>query len=105
MHPKSNSYYAVIFTSVRKDGDLGYSEMSEKMEAMCREQPGFLGMDHARNDIGLTICYWESLESIANWKNNAEHLVAQRLGYEKWYSFYNVKVCKVEKEYEWGTRS
>lgn len=93
-------YYAVIFTSLRSEADEGYSEMAGLMEEMCRQQPGFLGMDHARNEIGITVCYWQTLEDIANWKNNATHKEAQRLGIEKWYKNYNVKICKVEREYE-----
>ena len=93
-------YYAVIFTSIRTEGDNGYAEMSDKLEAMVKGWPGFLGLDHARNEKGITICYWDSLESIASWKKDAIHLEAQKLGYEKWYQFYNVKICKVEKEYE-----
>lgn len=94
-------YYAVIFTSKRNAGDNGYSDMAERMETLCKDQPGFLGMDHARNEIGITISYWKTLDDIKAWKANAEHLEAQRLGYEKWYSFYNVKICKVEREYGW----
>lgn len=75
--------------------------MAERMEALCKDQPGFLGMDHARNEIGITISYWKTLDDIKAWKAHTEHLEAQRLGYEKWYSFYNVKICKVEREYGW----
>jgi len=93
------TYYAVIFTSVRTDGDNGYGEMSERMEELVRKQPWFLGMEAARNEVGITVCYWESLESILNWKQNLEHQHAQKLGYEKWYTSYNVKICKVKNEY------
>jgi heme-degrading monooxygenase HmoA len=98
-------YYAVIFTSVRTDGDNGYGEMSDRMEALCRDQPGFLGMDHARNEIGITICYWKTLDDIHAWKQNMEHKEAQRLGYEKWYLKYNIKVCKVERDFGWERKT
>lgn len=91
--------YAVIFISKRTEGDNGYNAMSDRMEELCRQQPGFLGMDHARSEIGITVCYWDSLEAIANWKANTEHITAQKLGYEKWYNRYEVKICKVEREY------
>ncbi len=100
IHP--TPYYAVIFTSKRTEGDNGYGETSDRMEELCRNSPGFLGMEHARNELGITICYWDTLENIALWKANTEHQEAQRMGYEKWYSYYNVRVCKVEKEYGWG---
>ncbi|WP_431107848.1 antibiotic biosynthesis monooxygenase family protein [Winogradskyella poriferorum] len=94
-------YYAVIFTSTQTDDTEGYSEMAEKMETLARQQEGFIGIESARNTIGITVSYWKSLEAIKNWKANTEHLFAQQKGREKWYSWYNVKICKVEREYEY----
>ena len=95
-------YYAVIFTS-KQTGDLkGYTKMSDYMVALAKEQPGFLKVDSARQSVGITISYWESLEAISSWKQNAEHVLAQKLGKQKWYSWYNVRICKVEREYEFN---
>ncbi len=93
-------YYVVIFTSTQTDNTEGYSEMAEKMETLARQQDGFIGIESARNTIGITVSYWESLEAIKNWKANTEHLFAQQKGREQWYNWYNVKICKVEREYE-----
>ena len=92
-------YYAVIFTSLRTSDDEGYSTTSERMLELAKQQPGFLGIESARNEIGITVSYWESLEAIRNWKQNTEHLFAQKQGREKWYEHYKVRVCKVEREY------
>jgi heme-degrading monooxygenase HmoA len=92
-------YYAVIFSSHRTAGDKGYAEMTERMIELASEQPGFLGMESAREQLGITVSYWESLEAISNWKKNAEHLEAQRLGREQWYSGFRVRVARVEREY------
>jgi heme-degrading monooxygenase HmoA len=92
-------YYAVIFTSVRTTGDNGYSQMAEKMIALASEQPGFLGVEFARADIGITISYWSDLDSINHWKANIEHQHAQKLGREQWYSFVKVRISKVERDY------
>ncbi len=89
-------YYAVIFTSLRTDVENGYDETSQKMEELAKKQPGFLGMDSARNEVGITISYWNSLDAIKNWKQNLDHQVAQKIGKEKWYSSYHVRICKVE---------
>lgn len=94
-----SSYYAVIFTSVQTENIEGYSEMAELMEILARQQPGFLGIESARNQMGITVSYWQSLESIKNWKANVDHLVAQKNGREQWYSYYKVRICKVEREY------
>ncbi len=102
MNKTSKPYYAVIFTSTQKEDIEGYAEMANKMEALAKTQDGFLGMDSARNEVGITVSYWESLEAIKNWKQHTEHLVAQQKGRQDWYSWYNVKICKVEREYEFG---
>lgn len=88
-------YYAVIFSSHRTDGDNGYAEMAE----LAARQPGYLGMESAREDLGITVSYWDSLEAIRNWKQNAEHQEAQRLGHQQWYSSFRVRIAKVEREY------
>jgi heme-degrading monooxygenase HmoA len=93
-------YYAVIFTSLRTDGDNGYSTMSDEMVALAQQQPGFLGVESARNEVGITISYWQSLEDIKNWKANTRHLSAQKQGRDKWYENYKVRICKVERDYE-----
>ena len=54
-------YYAVIFTSLRTDGDRGYGAMSERMLELAAQQEGFLGVESARDDIGITVSYWTSL--------------------------------------------
>lgn len=92
-------YYAVIFSNHRTEGDNGYAEMAGRMAELAKSQPGYLGMESVREDLGITVSYWESLESIANWKKNTEHLEAQRLGHQKWYSTFRVRVAKVEREY------
>lgn len=92
-------YYAVIFTSLRTDTADGYGEMAEAMVELAKTQPGFLGVESARNELGITVSYWESLEAIKNWKQNSDHLLAQRYGREKWYSHYKTRICKVERDY------
>ncbi|MFC0334437.1 antibiotic biosynthesis monooxygenase family protein [Paenibacillus sepulcri] len=102
MVPETNgSYYAVIFSSERTEGDNGYSIMADKMEQMAGWQPGFIGVESVRDSsgAGITISYWESLEAIRNWKQNPAHLAAQEKGKQEWYQNYKVKICKVEREY------
>jgi len=92
-------YYAVIFTSRRNDGDNGYGKMVGKMVELASVQPGFLGVDSAREDVGITVSYWADVESIKAWKSNVEHLKAQKKGREEWYSEFRVRISKVEREY------
>ena len=92
-------YYAVIFTSLRTDGDRGYAAMSERMLELAAQQEGLLGVESAREDLGITVSYWDSLDVIRRWKANIDHREAQRLGRDRWYSAYRVRITKVEREY------
>lgn len=92
-------YYAVIFTSIRTSGDNGYGETADRLVELVDHQPGFLGVESVREgDHGITVSYWDSLESIEAWRNNPEHLEARAKGREIWYSGYRLRVAKVEKE-------
>lgn len=99
---KFKPYFAVIFTSTHNYSIEGYYEMAKKIESLAKPQKGFLGIDSARNEVGITVSYWESLEDIKNWKLNSEHLFAQKFGKQKWYSWYNVRICRVEREYDFN---
>lgn len=92
-------YYAVIFTSERTDVDEGYAAMAERMLALARTQPGFLGVESARDGVGITVSYWRDLESIRHWKGDLEHREAQRLGREQWYRTFKTRIARVERDY------
>jgi heme-degrading monooxygenase HmoA len=93
-------YYAVIFTSIRTEGNQdGYGAMADKMEELANEQDGFLGIESARNEVGITVSYWRDLDSIKQWKENPKHLLAQQLGKKEWYTAFDLRICKVEKAY------
>jgi heme-degrading monooxygenase HmoA len=92
-------YYAVIFTSIRTDGDNGYAETAEKMLELAKQQDGFLGIETARNEIGVTVSYWRDLKSIKNWKENAEHAIAREKGRDEWYESFKTRIAKVERDY------
>ncbi len=91
-------YYAVIFTSVRTDVDNGYGEIAKHMVELAAQQSGFLGIESARQDIGITVSYWSSLEAIKAWKENLDHRQAQSRA-KDWYAKFRVRVCRVEREY------
>lgn len=92
-------YYAVIFTSIRTEEDNGYEEMAIKMVELASQQPGFLGIESARNEIGITVSYWESLEAIRQWRDHLEHTLARNKGRENWYQSFKTRICKVERDY------
>ncbi len=92
-------YYAVIFTSLQSDQLEGYGETAEAMLSLATEQPGFLGIEAAREGVGITVSYWRDLQSIRNWKQQADHREAQRRGRSDWYRAYTTRIAKVERDY------
>jgi len=93
-------YFAVIFTSVRTPDDAsGYGEMSEVMLRLAAEQRGYLGVESAREEVGITVSYWRDLDSIREWKRHADHLIAQRTGRTTWYEAYTTRIARVERDY------
>lgn len=92
-------YFAVIFTSQRTAGDYGYDAMADRMVELATKQPGFLGVESARDasGFGITVSYWSSLEAIAAWRAHAEHRVAQETGRKQWYAHFKTRVARVER--------
>lgn len=97
----SSGYYAVIFSSLRREPAPGYEAMAEEMLKLASRQAGFLGVESVRGSdgAGITVSYWESEDAIRRWKENAAHLNAQSQGKALWYENYRVRVCRVEREY------
>lgn len=97
-------YYAVIFTSQRVSNDLDYDEMDRQTFIEVQKIQGYIGAESYTdgNDRHVTIAYFLTEKAILDWRSNPLHMKAQQLGKEKWYSYYNVKVCKVEREYEFS---
>ena len=100
----SENYYVIIFTTIRTEGDNGYNAMNEKTFDLVEKQSGYIGAESYHNEEGkhVTLVKFKTQEDIKNWKENTVHKEAQKLGRDKWYNYYNVKVCKVEREYEFN---
>ena len=92
-------YYAVIFSSLTTRASAGYADTAARMVELAAQQPGFLGVESAREELGITISYWSDLDSIKAWKRNTEHLMAQKMGREKWYCDYKTRIARVERDY------
>lgn len=92
-------YYAVIFTSLQTDDLEGYAQTAARMLELAARQPGYLGVESAREGLGITISYWSDLESIRAWKLEAEHREAQRQGKKRWYAAYKTRITRVERDY------
>jgi len=92
-------YYAVIFTTLITDDLTDYESTAERIEELAQQQEGYLGIEFARDGLGITVSYWKDLDSISKWKNHVEHTEARNRGREQWYKQYQLRICKVEREY------
>lgn len=92
-------YYAVVFTSLHTEDLQGYDEMAVEMLELAQRQPGYLGAESARDQLGITVSYWSSLEAISAWKQQARHVEAQQQGKTRWYENYKTRICLVERDY------
>jgi len=92
-------YYAVIFTSIRTEGDHGYAAVSDQMDQLAAKQPGYLGVESVRDELGITVSYWQDLESIKKWKTHIDHTNARKRGRSEWYRSFKVRIAKVERDY------
>ena len=95
----ADEYWAVIFTSYLPAADDAYGKTSARMVELAATMPGFLGVESVRdaNGHGITVSYWKDPESIANWKQHAEHRIAQATGKSRWYSEFALRVCRVTR--------
>ncbi|NVN37748.1 antibiotic biosynthesis monooxygenase family protein [Komagataeibacter swingsii] len=61
--------------------------------------PDFLGVDSARDVIGITVSYWRTLEDIARWCDHAKHRLARQKGRNVWYQSFTTRIRRVERAY------
>ena len=94
-------YYAVIFSSQRRDGDGGYNATADRMVELAATQTGYLGIESCRGEdgFGITVSYWASEADIVAWKRNAEYSLARQRGREDWYGHFELRVARVERAY------
>jgi heme-degrading monooxygenase HmoA len=89
-------YYAVIFASTMTGNEaLAYAEAADRMQALAQQQDGFLGVESAREDIGITVSYWRDEAAIKAWKQQIDHVQVREQGRAKWYGSYSLRIAKV----------
>jgi heme-degrading monooxygenase HmoA len=98
-------YYVAVITVRRSQDDDGYEPAADEMWDLARLQPGFLGMEWVADQAkrtGITASYWSDGDAIAAWKAQVDHVAIQRLGRERWYDAYLVRIARVERDYRWA---
>lgn len=94
-------YVAVIFSSVRTAGDNGYGAAVAEMNALAAVQPGYRGIESARNPdgFGLSVSYWQSRAEARAWGEAAAHRAVQVEARARWYHAYNTRIAEVGHAY------
>ena len=99
-------YYAVIFTSIHTGFSLAeYNAVATLMFTLAAEQPGYLGVETAHAEVGITVSYWNDEESIRTWREHLEHTVVRERGRSEWYSRYALRVARVERAYTFSAEN
>lgn len=94
--PYERAGVVVLFRSELTDeAGEDYRTMAEAMLERARSFPGFVAFQSYAGEDGerLSVIWWEDHESLAAWRDDAKHRVAQQLGREKWYQWFRLEVC------------
>jgi heme-degrading monooxygenase HmoA len=76
--------------------------MADEMLARARAAPGFVSFHHYEAPDGerLALVHWQDEETMAAWRNDARHRVAQRFGRDAWYAWFDLEVAHVVRRYD-----
>ncbi|MDB5813748.1 MAG: hypothetical protein JWN23_865 [Rhodocyclales bacterium] len=81
--------------------DEEYSRLAQQLRTLALQDFGCLEFVAVReDDQEMALSYWPDQASIVRWQQQADHLMAQQLGRERWYSAYSVEVAQVLRAYE-----
>ena len=77
-----------------------YGEMAAEMDAHARTFDGFIDVKFYTSADGerLTIVWWRDEESLALWRNDMRHRVAQQTGRARWYEYYKLEVAQIVRQ-------
>lgn len=92
--------YAVIFRAEIKKFDEAYAKTADRMRTLAMEEYGcteFTAVAEGSQEIAIS--YWQDLDQIKRWKQDARHLAAQELGRSEWYGSYQVEVVEIIRKY------
>ena len=93
-------YYTAIFSSTHSGQHSGYEADTQAMIELAQQQPGFLGVEATGDDnLAIAVSYWDSDESIRQFKALADHLVIQQKGKNTYYQNYTMRIARVERDY------
>jgi heme-degrading monooxygenase HmoA len=77
-----------------------YVALVTRMNELARTMPGYISHKGFFADDGerVTIVEFEHEEGMRAWRTHPEHVAAQKLGREKYYSDYSIQICEVRRQ-------
>jgi heme-degrading monooxygenase HmoA len=95
----------VLFRSRLTDaaGD-DYGAMAREMEERARAMAGFKSY-RAADGEHLSVIWWENEDTLAAWRDDFRHIAAQRLGREKWYTYFKLEVAEITRAYDFTRKT
>jgi heme-degrading monooxygenase HmoA len=84
-----------------------YYDLSPEMSALAAGMPGYVSHKSFTADDGerVTIVEFADEESQQAWARHPEHRAAMAKGRDRFYEFYDIKVCTVDRGWSYGTGS
>ena len=96
----------VVFrTRVKPGADLeAMGRLGERMYELASGLPGFISYKDftAEDGEGVSVVEFETLETLAAWREHPEHKKAQQRGREDFFSEYRIQVCAPMRSYRFG---
>ena len=80
-----------------------YTEMAVRMGELAKTMPGYISHKSftAEDDERVTIVEFETMEGQLEWRKNAEHGKAMRLGRSTFYEEFKIQVCETIRQSEY----
>jgi heme-degrading monooxygenase HmoA len=77
-----------------------YVALVGRMIELAQTMPGYISHKDFSAEDGerVTIVEFEHEEGLRAWRTNPEHLAAQKLARQKYYSAYHIQVCTLDRE-------
>jgi heme-degrading monooxygenase HmoA len=91
----------IVFRSRLKPGiSADYAALAQRMTALAHTMPGFVSEKNFVADDGerVTVVEFEHADGLHAWRTNPEHIAAQKLAREKFYTNYHIQVCTLDRE-------
>lgn len=93
----------IVFRARLKPGaDLdALGKLGERMYELASGMPGFLSYKDftAQDGESVTIIEFDSLDSLAAWRDHPEHKLAQQRGRDEFFADYHIQVCTPLRAY------